>query len=165
VERSISNSCQETVRVESRQSTGDWGVVLCYWWPQNYGESPVRNLVSGGVENTFLPLQKQLLGLPALNSAQPENRLPFRIPHFLISPLKTSYPLPPTPCFYEGIYSPTNPPIHPLLPHHPMVVLCRLHALTSWLNTLGWSCVDSMPLHRTKGFPSHWCQIRQSSAL
>ena len=30
VERSISNSCQETVRVESRQSTGDWGVVLCY---------------------------------------------------------------------------------------------------------------------------------------
>ena len=43
-------------------------------------EPCVRSQVSGGVANTFHPLQEHLLGLPVLNLAQPENRLPFTVP-------------------------------------------------------------------------------------
>ena len=53
--------------------------------------------------------------------------------------------LPPSHCFYEGV-----PP-----PHHP-THFC--------LTALAFLYAGASRLHRTKGLPSHWCQIRQSSA-
>jgi hypothetical protein len=34
----------------------------------------------------------------------------------------------------------------------------------SHLTALGFPYAGSLSLHRTKGLPSHWCQIRYSSA-
>jgi hypothetical protein len=62
---------------------------------------------------------------------------------FLLSPLQTlSHPLP-LPCFYEGA------------PPHKY----------SCLTTLGFLYTGASSLHRTKGIPSHWCQIRPFQLL
>ena len=56
---------------------------------------------------------------------------------FLVFPPQIPYAIPSS-CFYEG----ASPPTYPLLLHHPY----------------------TSRLHRTKGLPSQWCQIRPFSA-
>jgi len=60
---------------------------------------------------------------------------------FTISPPQTPSLIPHNPCLYEGAPQPTCP----ISPQCPSIA-----------NT------GSLSLHRTKGLPSHWCQIRSS---
>ena len=63
---------------------------------------------------------------------------------FLVSlPPGNTLSHPPSSCFYES----TPPPTHPFPPH---------------LSCISYAGASS--LHRTKGLPFHWCQIRPSSA-
>ena len=62
-------------------------------------------------------------------------------------PLTNLLSHPPNPCFYKGAPLPTHP------------------STQSRLSALAFPYAGSSSLHRTKGFPSHWCQIRPSSAI
>jgi hypothetical protein len=72
------------VEVESTQNSRDLGGVELTYMTDGHRimelRTLVRSLVSGGMANTFSPLQINLLGLQGLNLAQPENRLPFTVP-------------------------------------------------------------------------------------
>jgi hypothetical protein len=59
--------------------------------------------------------------------------------------------------------SPHSPPISFSLPSASVRVLSHLPT-HSWLSTLAFPYLGSSSLHRTKGLPFQWCQIRQFSA-
>jgi hypothetical protein len=62
---------------------------------------------------------------------------------FWVSPPQTPHPIPPSLCLYES----APPTTQPLLPHHSSIPLC-------------WGIKPP----QDKDLPSHWCQIRPSSA-
>jgi hypothetical protein len=58
-----------------------------------------------------------------------------------------------------------SPFIAPLLPLHYASMRVLLYSLThSYLTTIASSYAGTSSLHRTKGLPSHLCQIRPFSA-
>ena len=63
---------------------------------------------------------------------------------FLVCSLQTPYPVP---------FSPASMTVFPHPPSH------------SYFTTLAFPYTGASSIHRTKGLPSHCCQIRASSAI